>query len=172
DSGASAGGGGRTSGNPDLDRVPRGAAAFRLRTPRGWTELPVRRDQPGRAEPRRSTLTRRDAGAGTGTGLGASERRRNRADAVRGGDPVMDMSDRTLGRMERGRFVRILSWVVCLALCSSVVSSPSGVAFAQAPSTGGKAPASTLLFLTDFGVRDDAVAICKGVILGIVPDVR
>lgn len=36
----------------------------------------------------------------------------------------------------------------------------------------GAAGAKTLLFLTDFGVRDDAVAICKGVMLGIDPDLR
>ncbi|HJQ21532.1 MAG TPA: SAM-dependent chlorinase/fluorinase [Gemmatimonadaceae bacterium] len=30
----------------------------------------------------------------------------------------------------------------------------------------------TLLFLTDFGTRDGAVAVCKGVMLGIAPDLR
>jgi len=30
----------------------------------------------------------------------------------------------------------------------------------------------TIVFMTDFGTANDAVAICKGVILGIVPDVR
>jgi S-adenosylmethionine hydrolase len=31
---------------------------------------------------------------------------------------------------------------------------------------------STLLFMTDFGDTDDSVAICKGVMLGIAPDLR
>src|SRR5215218_8811167 len=31
---------------------------------------------------------------------------------------------------------------------------------------------ATLLFLTDFGVRDGAVALCKGVMLGIEPRLR
>jgi len=30
----------------------------------------------------------------------------------------------------------------------------------------------TIVFMTDFGVRDDSVAICKGVMYSIVPDVR
>ncbi len=32
--------------------------------------------------------------------------------------------------------------------------------------------AATILFLTDFGIRDGAVAACKGVMLGIAPDAR
>jgi S-adenosylmethionine hydrolase len=30
----------------------------------------------------------------------------------------------------------------------------------------------TIVFMTDFGVRDDSVAICKGVMYSIIPDVR
>lgn len=37
---------------------------------------------------------------------------------------------------------------------------------------GVPAPHPTIVFMTDFGVANDAVAICKGVILGIVPDAR
>jgi S-adenosylmethionine hydrolase len=33
-------------------------------------------------------------------------------------------------------------------------------------------PRPTIVFMTDFGAANDAVAICKAVILGIVPDVR
>src|SRR5580698_7452501 len=33
-------------------------------------------------------------------------------------------------------------------------------------------PRPTIVFMTDFGTANDAVAICKAVILGIVPDVR
>lgn len=35
-----------------------------------------------------------------------------------------------------------------------------------------QAPKPTLVFMTDFGTANDAVAICRAVILGIVPDVR
>jgi S-adenosylmethionine hydrolase len=34
------------------------------------------------------------------------------------------------------------------------------------------APRTTIVFLTDFGTANDAVAICKAVILGIAPDAR
>src|SRR5688500_16014022 len=35
----------------------------------------------------------------------------------------------------------------------------------------GAGPA-TLVFMTDFGLVDDSVAICKGVMLGIAPELR
>ena len=38
--------------------------------------------------------------------------------------------------------------------------------------TRGANPPATLLFLTDFGVRDGAVALCKGVMWDIVPTLR
>src|SRR5271156_803490 len=38
--------------------------------------------------------------------------------------------------------------------------------------TATSAPRPTIVFMTDFGTANDAVAICKAVILGIVPDVR
>ena len=31
---------------------------------------------------------------------------------------------------------------------------------------------TTIVFMTDFGTANDAVAICRAVIVGIVPDVR
>lgn len=40
----------------------------------------------------------------------------------------------------------------------------------QASST--QQPHPTIVFMTDFGTANDAVAICKAVILGIIPDVR
>jgi S-adenosylmethionine hydrolase len=40
------------------------------------------------------------------------------------------------------------------------------------PRARTSADAPTLLFLSDFGVADDAVAICKGVMLGIAPNLR
>jgi S-adenosyl-L-methionine hydrolase (adenosine-forming) len=52
-----------------------------------------------------------------------------------------------------------------------------GVSCAKTPvpkgaSTGGEAHHPTIVFMTDFGTANDSVAICKAVILGIVPDVR
>lgn len=40
------------------------------------------------------------------------------------------------------------------------------------PVPGAAAPHPTIVFMTDFGVANDAVAICKAVILGIAPDAR
>lgn len=50
-------------------------------------------------------------------------------------------------------------------LCLALVGALAGCA---SLSGGGKPPAP-VVFLTDFGVVDDAVAICKGVMLGIEP---
>lgn len=41
-----------------------------------------------------------------------------------------------------------------------------------APVPGAPTPHPTIVFMSDFGVANDAVAICKGVILGIAPDAR
>ncbi|MBV8053441.1 MAG: SAM-dependent chlorinase/fluorinase [Acidobacteriaceae bacterium] len=43
-------------------------------------------------------------------------------------------------------------------------------ALANAESQANQRP--TIVFMTDFGVRDDSVAICKGVMYSIVPDAR
>src|SRR5215472_13451134 len=40
------------------------------------------------------------------------------------------------------------------------------------PVPGASVPHPTIVFMSDFGVANDAVAICKGVILGIAPDAR
>lgn len=44
------------------------------------------------------------------------------------------------------------------------------VAFAAAPPAQNYPP--TIVFMTDFGVLDDSVAICRGVMYSIMPDVR
>jgi len=51
--------------------------------------------------------------------------------------------------------------VLLLALCSA------GPAWSQTPATP-----PTIVFMTDFGVVDDSVAICKGVMYSIVPQAR
>lgn len=63
--------------------------------------------------------------------------------------------------------------VLSLASCSNQPSMPGPSA-----STNSAAPAATqashptIVFMTDFGAANDAVAICKAVIVGIAPDVR
>jgi hypothetical protein len=57
--------------------------------------------------------------------------------------------------------------VVFLAACSKLQPDKD-----PAPVPGAPVPHPTIVFMTDFGVANDAVAICKGVILGIVPDAR
>jgi S-adenosylmethionine hydrolase len=60
--------------------------------------------------------------------------------------------------------------LLLLALLASACS--------KSPAPGGSASASksgahaTIVFMTDFGIANDAVAICKAVMLGIAPDVR
>src|ERR1700688_5298976 len=63
-----------------------------------------------------------------------------------------------------------------LTLAFSVLFMALSLVGCGAPSTRQEAqkPATrpTIVFMTDFGTANDAVAICKAVIVGIVPDVR
>ena len=65
----------------------------------------------------------------------------------------------------------VLPWFASLAIPMGS-GDLFGLSFAQGSPPAGESHPPTLLFLTDFGVRDDAVAICKGVMLAIVPEVR
>jgi S-adenosylmethionine hydrolase len=56
----------------------------------------------------------------------------------------------------------LLLWLCLLLLLTGCAQQP--VAKPAAP--------ATIVFMTDFGTANDAVAICKAVILGIVPDAR
>jgi S-adenosylmethionine hydrolase len=49
------------------------------------------------------------------------------------------------------------------------LGAPGEAAAAEAPKTQ---PAPLIVFMTDYGTLDDAVAICKGVMLSIAPDAR
>jgi S-adenosyl-L-methionine hydrolase (adenosine-forming) len=62
---------------------------------------------------------------------------------------------------------RILPWVTWALLVAACSNSPSSKNSARAP--GGH---PTIVFMTDFGTANDAVAICKAVILEIAPDAR
>jgi S-adenosylmethionine hydrolase len=70
----------------------------------------------------------------------------------------------SLSLQNRSRFVLLSLFVVVLIGCSS----------APAPKEAAPAPARkpTIVFMTDFGTANDAVAICKAVIAGISPDAR
>ncbi len=46
-----------------------------------------------------------------------------------------------------------------------------GAGFAASPELAAKYP-PTIVFMTDFGVVDDSVALCRGVMYGIMPSVR
>jgi S-adenosylmethionine hydrolase len=61
------------------------------------------------------------------------------------------------------RLAAMLTLISVLAGCSAV-SAPKETAAAR--------PKPTIVFMTDFGAANDAVAICKAVILGISPDTR
>ncbi len=53
------------------------------------------------------------------------------------------------------------AWFVCFCLASSLL--------AQTPAP---LPPPTVVFMTDFGIVDDSVALCKGVMYGIAPNLR
>lgn len=61
----------------------------------------------------------------------------------------------------------LLAVVFLAAACSKFQADKD-----PTPVPGAPAPHPTIVFMSDFGVANDAVAICKAVILGIVPDAR
>lgn len=64
-----------------------------------------------------------------------------------------------------------VSLILCAALLSSCSSQAPARKDAAAPSTA-EASRPTIVFMTDFGAANDAVAICRAVIVGIAPDAR
>src|SRR5690242_11334339 len=62
-----------------------------------------------------------------------------------------------------------LSILTVALLCWSCGKSPAGKGAAGATGTAAR---PTIVFMTDFGTANDAVAICKAVILGIAPEAR
>jgi S-adenosylmethionine hydrolase len=53
-----------------------------------------------------------------------------------------------------------------------IVLTLAAAASAQKETATQPAPRPTIVFMTDFGTVDDAVPICKGVMLGIAPNIR
>ena len=76
---------------------------------------------------------------------------------------------RGVGMTKRQSIVWVCALAI-LALLSAGCSRPA----AQGPgqSQAGSANRPTIVFMTDFGTANDAVAICRAVIYGIVPGVR
>ena len=74
----------------------------------------------------------------------------------------------TLSSVRRGQFQpRKLVTVVLVIVVLTI--SPSGT---WAANDAAQKYPPTIVFMTDFGVLDDSVAICRGVMYGIMPDVR
>jgi len=69
---------------------------------------------------------------------------------------------------------RVISGFLLLAVCawSHGCAKPEQPAKNQATATQSAAARPTLVFMTDFGTANDAVAICKAVMVNIAPDVR
>ena len=61
----------------------------------------------------------------------------------------------------------LLAVVFLASSCSKFLSDKSAE-----PVPGQPVPHPTIVFMSDFGVANDAVAICKAVIVGIAPDAR
>lgn len=59
---------------------------------------------------------------------------------------------------------RLVRFVIALVTLSLVLSAVAGAQTAKYP--------QTIVFMTDFGVVDDSVAICRGVMYSIMPEVR
>ena len=68
----------------------------------------------------------------------------------------------------RVRFFLLPLLALTLAACSKNRAQNGSAGSSASPS--GKRP--TIVFMTDFGTANDAVAICKAVIVGIAPDAR
>ena len=69
----------------------------------------------------------------------------------------------TLSSVRRGQFQPRKLVTVVLVISSSGTWAANDAAQKYPP---------TIVFMTDFGVLDDSVAICRGVMYGIMPDVR
>ena len=70
--------------------------------------------------------------------------------------------------VRRGQLHLRITVVIALAILLLTIS-PSG---AWAANGAAQKYPPTIVFMTDFGVLDDSVAICRGVMYGIMPDVR
>src|SRR5271155_5587468 len=73
------------------------------------------------------------------------------------------------------RLCMVLCVMLSLFYCAGCAQSPekkNATDQPSAPSASQTAQRPTLVFMTDFGTANDAVALCKAVMLGIAPDAR
>ncbi|HVH70840.1 MAG TPA: SAM-dependent chlorinase/fluorinase [Candidatus Dormibacteraeota bacterium] len=68
--------------------------------------------------------------------------------------------------------VRRIAWSVLVVALSAAACSKSPAEKSSTPIPEQPIPHPTIVFMTDFGAANDAVAICKAVMLGIAPDAR
>jgi S-adenosylmethionine hydrolase len=66
---------------------------------------------------------------------------------------------------------RLVSLLLLLATTSPLLAKDARNGAPAAPADALKYP-PTIVFMTDFGVIDDSVAICRGVMYSVMPDVR
>jgi S-adenosylmethionine hydrolase len=77
--------------------------------------------------------------------------------------------------MMHSRIPQFAFSIFAILLLAAGCEQPAAQKETAAPAAGGaSAPASrpTIVFMTDFGAANDAVAICRAVIYGIAPDAR
>ena len=73
------------------------------------------------------------------------------------------------------RLCMVLCVMLSLFYCAGCAQSPVKQNAADQPSASSSSQTAqrpTLVFMTDFGTANDAVALCKAVMLGIAPDAR
>jgi len=66
----------------------------------------------------------------------------------------------------------VVGCLFCGAGCAQSPEKKNATDQPSAPSASQTAQRPTLVFMTDFGTANDAVALCKAVMLGIAPDAR
>jgi len=78
------------------------------------------------------------------------------------------MKSRRYGLIHTFLFLALSLGSLMLVACSK--TEPVATGLATAGQRTGARP--LVVFMTDFGTANDAVAICKAVMLGIAPDIR
>jgi S-adenosylmethionine hydrolase len=92
---------------------------------------------------------------------------------IRGEQMTSGIHSREMWRA--ARLVIILCALACVVCCVGCAKAPvekDAAVQAAAQVVARTAPRATIVFMTDFGTANDAVAVCKAVMLGIAPDVR
>jgi S-adenosylmethionine hydrolase len=89
--------------------------------------------------------------------------------------PEIKLTSQRLAKGDAVQFLRTRARVLSFLLMTALSVAVAGCATtATHPDESAKKPSTrpTIVFMTDFGVANDAVAICKAVMIGIAPDAR